>query len=95
MDLRGDGVDDVIVRLDRAARAYPWAGRYRIWPGPNSNTFTAWLGRAVPELGLDLPPTAIGKDFVEGVRVSVSPGRRGAGFALRPRGRRRGAGGGD
>ena len=74
VDLRGDGVDDVIARLDRAARAYPWAGRYRIWPGPNSNTFTAWLGRAVPELGLDLPPTAIGKDFVEGVRVSVSPG---------------------
>lgn len=74
VDLRGDGVGDVIARLDRAARAYPWAGRYRIWPGPNSNTFTAWLGRAVPELGLDLPPTAIGKDFVEGASVTASPG---------------------
>ena len=65
VDLRGEGVDALIVRLDQAARAYPYADRYRIWPGPNSNTFTAFLGRAVPELGLDLPPTAIGKDYVE------------------------------
>ena len=57
-----------------AARAYPYAGRYRIWPGPNSNTFTAFLGRAVPELRLDLPPTAIGKDYVEGALVCASPG---------------------
>ena len=28
----------------------------------------------MPELGLDLPPTAIGKDYVEGARVSASPG---------------------
>ena len=74
VDLRGEGVDDVIARLDRAARAYPHAGRYRVWPGPNSNTFTAFLGRAVPELRLDLPPTAIGKDYVEGALVSASPG---------------------
>ena len=63
-DLRGDGVDDVIARIDRAALAYPYAGEYRIWPGPNSNTFTAFVARAVPELRLDLPPTAIGKDYL-------------------------------
>ena len=74
VDVRGAGVDELIVRLDRAARAYPYAERYRLWPGPNSNTFTAWLGRAVPELGLDLPPTAIGKDFLEGEWLVASPG---------------------
>ena len=74
VDLRGPGVDELIARIDRAAHAYPWAGRYRIWPGPNSNTFTAFLGRAVPELGLDLPPTAIGKDFLEGAWFAASPG---------------------
>lgn len=73
-DLRGEGVDGLIERLDRAARAYPYADRYRIWPGPNSNTFIAFLGRAVPELGLDLPPTAVGKDYAEGALVSASPG---------------------
>ena len=34
----------------------------------------AFLGRAVPEVGLDLPPTAIGKDYLDGEFVSASPG---------------------
>ena len=60
---RGAGVDELIGRIDKAARAYPYASEYAAWPGPNSNTFTAWLTRAVPELGVDLPATAIGKDY--------------------------------
>ena len=63
-DLRGDGVDAVIERIDAAAKSYPHATEYRVWPGPNSNTFTAHVARAVPELRLDLPPTAIGKDYL-------------------------------
>ncbi|MDP6353292.1 MAG: DUF3750 domain-containing protein [Alphaproteobacteria bacterium] len=70
-ELRGTGVDDVIRRLDRAARAYPYRDLYKVWPGPNSNTFTAWIGRAVPELRLDLPPTAIGKDWLDSGRGEV------------------------
>ena len=73
-DVRGEGVDALIARIDHAARAYPYAERYRIWPGPNSNTFTAFVGRAVPELGLDLPPTAIGKDFLGDSWFAESPG---------------------
>ncbi|NQV47478.1 MAG: DUF3750 domain-containing protein [Rhodospirillaceae bacterium] len=65
-DMRGDGVDDIIRRIDVAARSYPFADEYRIWPGPNSNTFTAHLARAVPEMKIDLPPTAIGKDYLTG-----------------------------
>ena len=64
-DIRGDGVDDVIKRIDAAARDYPYQNTYTVWPGPNSNTFTAWVARAVPELKLDLPPTAIGKDWLD------------------------------
>ena len=41
----------------------PGPGNTRVWPGPNSNTFTAWILRGVPELKADLPPTAIGKDY--------------------------------
>ena len=63
-DKRGAGVDDMIRRVDAAVRAYPYPNEYRVWPGPNSNTFTAVVARAVPELGLDLPPTAIGKDYI-------------------------------
>jgi hypothetical protein len=38
-----------------------------MWPGPNSNTFTAAVLRAVPELAILLPPNAIGKDFRDGI----------------------------
>ena len=45
---------------------------YRVWPGPNSNTFVAHLGRAIPELRLAMPSTAIGKDYVS-LREFVGP----------------------
>lgn len=61
---RGPEVDALIDRIDAAARSYPWSRSYRLWPGPNSNTFVAWIAREVPELGLDLPATAIGKDYL-------------------------------
>ena len=81
-DRRGPGVDDLIKRIDDAAKAYPYAGEYTLWPGPNSNTFTAWIGRAVPELGIDLPATAIGKDFT-GTRIfSRAPSGRGVQMSL-------------
>lgn len=73
MEKRGGGVDALIEKIDRAARNYPYAKDYTIWPGPNSNTFTAWVSRAVPELELDLPPTAIGKDYLGNQLVSQAP----------------------
>ena len=57
---------------------YPFNDKYVLWPGPNSNTFTAFIGREVPDLKLDLPPTAIGKDFLANGRVfDNSPSRTG------------------
>lgn len=73
----GDGVDALIERIDRVARAYPYARRYLAWPGPNSNTFTAHVARCVPELGLDLPPTAIGKDYLGARCIGPAPSGRG------------------
>lgn len=61
---RGPGVDALIDRIEEAVRSYPWSRSYRLWPGPNSNTFVAWIARQVPELDLDLPATAIGKDYL-------------------------------
>jgi hypothetical protein len=77
---RGAGVDELINRIDKAARDYPYAGEYTLWPGPNSNTFTAWIGRHVPELELDLPATAIGKDYLGRSVISTAPS--GSGFQL-------------
>jgi len=64
-ELRGDGVDKLIVAVDHAAKTYPWPDTYKAFPGPNSNTFTAWIARQVPELGLDLPFSAIGSGYAD------------------------------
>jgi len=79
-DKRGAGVDMLIERIDAAARAYPYAAEYGVWPGPNSNTFTAWIARAVPELEVDLPPTAIGKDYLRNRWLATAPS--GSGFQV-------------
>ncbi len=82
-DLRGQGVDDVIKSIDRVARSYPYVNEYSVWPGPNSNTFTAYVARNVPELRLDLPPTAIGKDFLtNGSIFAKAPSGTGFQFSL-------------
>ena len=79
-DRRGPGVDELIERIDKAARTYPYGADYRAWPGPNSNTFTAWITRAVPELEVDLPATAIGKDYLGSSIVGAAPS--GSGYQL-------------
>ena len=63
-ELRGAAAEAAIPKIAAAAASYPFAGEYRVWPGPNSNTFAAWVARAVPELRLDLPSTALGKDYL-------------------------------
>ncbi len=63
-DRRGEGVDQLIDAIDAAARAYPWPETYSVFPGPNSNTFIAWIAREVPAIGLRLPFRAIGSGYV-------------------------------
>ena len=60
----GAGVDKLIDDVDRAANAYPWKTTYSVFPGPNSNTFIAWIAKQVPDLELDLPFAAIGSGYV-------------------------------
>jgi hypothetical protein len=81
-DKRGAGVEELIARIDKAARAYPYSNTYTLWPGPNSNTFTAWIARAVPELQVDLPATAVGKDYIGSTFVSTAPSGTGFQFTL-------------
>jgi hypothetical protein len=80
-ELRGAPAAAAIADIEAAVRSYPYPDSYRMWPGPNSNTFTAHVARHTPGLRLDLPPTAVGKDYLPPGRfVAAAPS--GTGFQL-------------
>jgi hypothetical protein len=64
-DIGGPDAQALIPRIEAAIKDYRYAeeGDYRIWPGPNSNTFVASVLRAIPEIQVVLPPNAVGRDF--------------------------------
>jgi len=64
-DLRGESAEKLIDAIELAVKNYPWQNTYSAFPGPNSNTFTAWIGKQVPELNLTLPFSAIGSGYVD------------------------------
>ncbi len=83
VDHRGVAAGAMIDDIEAAIRSYPFAEQYRSWPGPNSNTFLAHIGREVPALKLDLPANAIGKDYRDLFHaVGVSPSGSGVAVTL-------------
>lgn len=62
-ELRGEKAEKAIPQIKKLAQNYPYGQTYRAWPGPNSNTFISYIIRNVPELTVELPPHAIGKDW--------------------------------
>ena len=77
-DLRGAKAQAVIARLPAVVEAYPY-DYYRAWPGPNSNTFIAYVARMIPQMELAMPSNAIGKDYVP-LAQALSPTPSGTGY---------------
>jgi hypothetical protein len=73
VELHGEEAERLIPKIEQAIADYPYGkpGGYHIYPGPNSNTFVAHVLRQVPELGVVLPPDAVGRDSVC-LRVSAA-----------------------
>jgi hypothetical protein len=69
--ITGSKAQALIPKIEQAIGDYPKSnpGDYRLWPGPNSNSFIAHILRAVPEMGIILPSTAIGRDFRAGNNI--------------------------
>lgn len=63
-ELKGKIAAEAIPKIRDAALSYPYQNFYRAWPGPNSNTFISHIIRNVPEMRFELPPHAIGKDWI-------------------------------
>ena len=64
-DERGPEAQGLVEQVRAAVQAYPFANEYKMWPGPNSNSFVAWIGLHVPSLDLELPVKAIGQAWME------------------------------
>ena len=79
-ELRGQEAAAVIPQIKAAIADYPYQDTYVTWPGPNSNTFVAYVLRQVPAIRAELPPTAIGKDFIPDSIVGPAPS--GSGYQL-------------
>ena len=84
-DVRGPRAAAAIPKIEAAVQSYPYAtwGSYRVWPGPNSNTFTATLLRAAPELAVAMPSEAVGRDFrADGAVVGLTGSRTGVELSI-------------
>lgn len=65
LSVTGEKAQQLIPKVTAAINRYPYADEYKVFPGPNSNTFPAWVGQQVPELGLELPFRAIGSGYID------------------------------
>ncbi|MES2744697.1 MAG: DUF3750 domain-containing protein [Bdellovibrionota bacterium] len=81
--IKGPLAEQAIPKVHEAALSYPYQNFYRAWPGPNSNTFISHIIRHTPELRFELPPHAIGKDWIgTGNLFGVSESGTGVQFSL-------------
>ncbi|HZT47726.1 MAG TPA: DUF3750 domain-containing protein [Hyphomicrobiaceae bacterium] len=83
--VEGPAAEALIPKIRAAVARYPYrrSGDYSVWPGPNSNSFVAYVLSAIPEAGIALPPTAVGKDWRADRRIiGLTPSRTGIQVSL-------------
>jgi hypothetical protein len=83
--VEGQAAEALIPKVRAAVARYPYGryGDYAVWPGPNSNSFTAYVLGAIPESGIALPPTAVGKDWrVDRSLLGLTPSGTGVQLSL-------------
>lgn len=80
-ELKGKKATSAIEKVKGLVSNYPHRETYTLYPGPNSNTFVAYLIRNVDELETELPPNAIGKDYQE-IQNIISKSPSGSGFQI-------------
>ena len=80
---RGEGAEAMIGQIEAAVASYPHADEYRSYPGPNSNTFLAHIGREVPALRPTCRRTRSARTIAPSTRpLGVSPSGSGLQFSL-------------
>lgn len=81
----GEDAAALIPRIEASIARYPWQqrGSYVVWPGPNSNTFVGWVVRHTEGFATELPPVAVGKDWLgAGFAMGPAPSKTGYSFSI-------------
>lgn len=77
--LEGEAAQRAALAIEQRAReldAY-YGENYRVWPGPNSNTFVAEVARAAPDLGFVFDSNCLGKDYPGWIDVGLTASKTG------------------
>lgn len=82
-EISGEAAERLIPLVEASIARYPHAtrGAYTVWPGPNSNSFVAWVVRHTDGFAAELPPVAIGKDFI-GDGFAIARAASGTGYVV-------------
>lgn len=82
-EISGAEAERLIPRIEATIARYPHSGRgtYTVWPGPNSNTFVAWVVRNTDGFSAELPPVAVGKDYLDG-GLAIGPAASRTGYVI-------------
>jgi hypothetical protein len=81
-DVRGERASKIIKKLKYLIKDYPFKDNYRVYPGPNSNTFVSYMIRNIDEIDCELPAHAIGKDYFGTNLLSNTPSNTGFTFSV-------------
>ena len=63
-EMRGEKAEIAAKEIEEAAANYPYPNLYELLPGPNSNTFTAYLLRSCTVCRIAMPGNAIGQYYL-------------------------------
>jgi hypothetical protein len=78
--LDGEAAEKLIPSIEDSISRYPHQkrGTYTVWPGPNSNTFVAWVVRHTENFDAELSAVAVGKDWLgSGFGAAAAPSKTG------------------
>lgn len=75
MEWHGAKAQNIYMVLNAPAN-YPYQNVYRPWPGPNSNTYVAWVLKQA-RASHDLDPRGIGRDYLGWLGVGLTTTRTG------------------
>jgi hypothetical protein len=82
-EISGTEAARLIPRIEQSIAAYPYQqrGDYVVWPGPNSNTFVAWVVRNTEGFNAELSSVAVGKDWL-GPGLALERAPSGSGWTM-------------